>query len=115
MVADVGGSGQMVDGLVRLAGGKHVNIIRKSGSKGKRAWAEGAAVLFGKHLVFCAPGLSELEDECCSWTDDVKRSPNRMDALAYVVSELARNPQAPTQDGLNPGGLAPRRNLGWGR
>lgn len=97
MVADVGAGGQMVDGLVRLAGGKGIQIVRKSGTKGKRAWAEGAAVLYGKHLVFNAPGLGKLEEELCTWSDDVKWSPNRMDALAYVVAELMQKGPASHQ------------------
>ncbi len=112
MVADVGAGGAMVDGLVRLAGGQNVHVLRKSGNKGKRAWAEGASVLYGKHVIFHAPNLGDLENELCNWTDDVKWSPNRMDALAYVVSELAGRPAVPTQQGLNQGSLAPRRNMG---
>lgn len=108
MVADKGAGGEMVNGLVRLAGGRGINVIGKPGTRGKRAWAEGAAVLYGRHLVFHAPGLHELEEECCTWTDDSKKSPNRMDALAYVVGELSGHRQL-SQAGLNSSPVSPRR------
>jgi len=106
MVADVGAGGQMVDGLIRMAtGGRGVRVLRKSGNKGKRAWAEGAALAFGRKMAFCAPGLSDLVTECCTWTDDTKadgspkkKSPNRMDALAQVVCELIGRSPAPTHE-----------------
>jgi phage terminase large subunit-like protein len=108
MVADVGRSGAMVDSMMRLVDPR-VRVLKKGGNKGKRAWAESVAVLYSKHLVSNAPGLGKLEDECCQWTDDVKAwSPDRMDALAYVISELAfKSPLA--QAGLNREPVAPRR------
>ena len=108
MVADVGRSAQMVDAMMKLVDPR-VRVLKKGGNKGKRAWAESVAVLFSKHLISNAPGLGKLEDECCQWTDDVKAwSPDRMDALAYVVSELAfKTPLS--QAGLNREAVAPRR------
>jgi phage terminase large subunit-like protein len=98
MVADVGRSGQLVDSVIRLTD-RRVRVLRKGGNKGKRAWAEGAAVLYAKHLAFHAPGLEKLEDECCRWTDDVPKSewsPDRMDAMAYVLAELTVKGPPPT-------------------
>lgn len=88
VIADVGRSGAMVKGIMKLAD-PLVRVLEKGGNKGKRAWAESAAVLYEKGKIFNrGGGLTMLEDECCTWTDDEKWSPDRMDALAYVVSEL---------------------------
>jgi phage terminase large subunit-like protein len=87
MVADVGRSGAMVESLMKLVDPR-VRVLKKGGNKGKRAWTESVAALYSKHMVFHSPGLTKLEDECCQWTDDVKWSPDRMDALTYVVSEF---------------------------
>ncbi|MGC4114492.1 MAG: terminase family protein [Myxococcales bacterium] len=98
MVADVGRSGQLVESVIKLTDSR-VRVLKKGGNKGKRAWAESAAVLYGKHLVFHSPGLEKLENECCRWTDDVPKSewsPDRMDALAYVLAELATKGAPPT-------------------
>ena len=104
LVADVGAGGKMVESLIRLVD-KNVNVLSKSGTKGKRAWAEGASVLYGKHQIFHAPGLQKLENELCQWTDDVKWSPNRMDAMSYVVAELSK--KTPTHESIS--GLGPER------
>lgn len=108
MVADKGAGGQMVDALVRLAGGRGVNVLTKQGNRSKRAWAEGASVLYARHLVFNALGMPDLEKECCTWTDDTQKSPNRMDALAYVLAELSKPPAA-SLNGLNDSRVLPRR------
>jgi phage terminase large subunit-like protein len=107
MVADKGAGGKMIDGLVRLAGGKGIRVICKQSNKGKDAYAAEAAVVFAKHLAFLAPGLHDLENECCTWTPKSKRSPNRMDAMDYLVVELVAS--APSQAGLNSEPTAPRR------
>lgn len=107
MVADVGRSGKMVRGIMKLIDPK-VHVIEKGGNLGKEAWARPAAVLYAKHLVFHSHPLPELEQQCCRWTDDVKAwSPDRMDALAYVISELSVS--VPKQGGLNSEPSSPRR------
>lgn len=87
MKADVGRSGTLVKSIIKEVDSS-VRVLEKGGNKGKRAWAESVSVLYENGTVFSRPGLTELEDQCCTWTDDVKWSPDRMDALAYVVTEL---------------------------
>jgi len=112
MVADVGRSGKLVHSVVKLIDPR-VHVLDKGGNKGKRAWAENVSVLYSQHRVFHRPGLARLEDQMVRWTDDVSPSqwsPDRRDALVYVVTELALNGGPARQQGLNSERVAPRRN-----
>ena len=91
MIADVGRSGKMVKGMVKLVD-KNVNVLEKGGNLGKEGWARPAALLYSQKRVFHSHPMPILESQCCRWTNDVKAwSPDAMDAMAYVVTELEKN------------------------
>lgn len=60
-------------------------------SRGKRTRAEPVAALYERRLVHHAPGLEKLQEEQLTWEPDnpSARSPNRMDALVWGMTELA--------------------------
>ena len=73
-------------------------------SRGKSIRAEPIAALYGQHPEDLTDGtrldpakwrvhhvgaFPELEEEMTTWTDDVKWSPNRMDALVWALTELS--------------------------
>lgn len=59
-------------------------------SKGKRSRAEPVAALYEEGKVVHVGQHTILENELCTWdASTMSRSPNRLDALVYAVSELA--------------------------
>jgi len=66
-------------------------------SRGKRARAEPVAALYEQGRVRHAGAFPELEDEMCALDHSglaAGRSPDRVDALVWAVSELALTPRA---------------------
>lgn len=59
-------------------------------TRGKRMRAEPIAALYEQAKVFHAPDLSELEDQMMSWTPDSPKSPDRLDALVWGLTELSQ-------------------------
>jgi phage terminase large subunit-like protein len=58
-------------------------------TKGKRIRAEPVAALYEQNRVRHAPGLGLLEDQMCNWEPGgADRSPDRLDALVWAVTEL---------------------------
>ncbi len=95
--------GDMVEATIRNVR-PDVNVEMVNASRGKSIRAEPISALYGQHpedLVDGAkldPGkwrvhhvgaFPELEEEMTTWTDDVKWSPNRMDALVWALTELS--------------------------
>ncbi|KKL12297.1 hypothetical protein LCGC14_2537180, partial [marine sediment metagenome] len=63
-------------------------------SRGKSIRAEPVSTMYEQHRVHHigpADRFAELEEEMTTWTDDVKWSPNRMDALVWALTELAES------------------------
>jgi len=56
-------------------------------SRGKRTRAEPVAALYEQGKVHHVGAFPELEDQQCNWIPGDK-SPDRMDALVYLVTEL---------------------------
>lgn len=64
---------------------------------GKRTRAEPVSALYEQGKVHHVGSLMKLEDQMVSWnpvTDD--RSPDRVDALVYALTELMVGPIAPS-------------------
>jgi phage terminase large subunit-like protein len=57
-------------------------------SRGKHTRAEPIALLYEQGKVHHVGAFPRLEDEMCSWLPG-QASPNRMDALVWVLTELA--------------------------
>jgi len=80
----------------RRAGTIYVKEYHTPESKAQRATP--AAALYKQGVAHHVGTLVELEREQLSWEPGARRSPNRLDACAYVVSELA-GIAAPVEDG----------------
>jgi phage terminase large subunit-like protein len=57
-------------------------------SRGKRARAEPVAALYEQGRVHHVGTFPELEDQMCSFMPGDAKSPDRMDALVWALSEL---------------------------
>jgi phage terminase large subunit-like protein len=84
--------GDMVESTIRAVAkdmGVTVNVRRVHATRGKAVRAEPIAALYERRLVHHVGTFPELEDEMCSWVPGDSHSPNRMDALVWVLTELS--------------------------
>lgn len=90
IVAEVNQGGDMVEAVIRQVDPR-VALKKVHARRGKWLRAEPVAALYAQNRVWHAPGLDALEDEMCAFgTDGLAsgRSPDRLDALVWAVSEL---------------------------
>lgn len=88
IVAEANNGGEMVRAVLRAAAPDvYVRLVRAS--EGKRARAEPIAALYAQGRVTHAAAFPALEDEMCAFgADDFKRSPDRLDALVWALTDL---------------------------
>lgn len=90
IVAEVNQGGELVETLIRQAdAGVPVRMVRAT--RGKWTRAEPVAALYARGLVSHVGLLAELEDQCCEFGPGGLaggRSPDRMDALVWALTEL---------------------------
>ena len=88
VVAEKNYGGDMVAHTIRTAE-SNINVKLITSSRGKILRAEPISALYEqkkvKHRIF----FSELEDELCLYTEDIKESPNRLDAAVFALTELS--------------------------
>ena len=92
IVAEVNNGGEMVENTLRVVD-HHVPYRAIHASRGKVIRAEPISALYEKGLVHHVGSFSILEDQLCAFTSDFDRktagySPDRLDALVWVFSEL---------------------------
>ena len=94
IIAEVNQGGDMVETIIRTIG---ENIPYKSihASRGKTIRAEPVAALYEQNRVHHVGGFSELEDQLCNWSGPPDKSPDRLDALVYAITELMLQGQQP--------------------
>lgn len=89
IVAEKNFGGDMVESNIRVAGGdRRIPVTMVTASRGKAVRAEPVAALFEDGLVSIVGTFPELETELTSWVPGDPRSPNRLDALVWVFTEL---------------------------
>lgn len=92
IVAEVNNGGEMVESVIRTVDAS-VPFKAVHASRGKQTRAEPVAALFGAppkrpprvHLV---GGFPELEDQLCTWVPGDAKSPDRLDALTWAITDL---------------------------
>lgn len=108
IVAEVNNGGEMVESTIRTAD-PLAPYRAVHASRGKIIRAEPVAALYERGMVWHVAGLGKLEGELCTYTGkDGEKSPNRMDALVWAVTDLvgvgelqAYGPDAPAvADGM---------------
>jgi phage terminase large subunit-like protein len=87
VVAEVNQGGEMVRELLGQVDAT-VPIKSVHATRGKRARAEPVAALYEQGRVSHVGGFPALEDEMCSAIGEGAKSPDRMDALVWAVTEL---------------------------
>lgn len=81
--------GDMVKYTIRTVD-RNVRIIEVNASRGKEVRAEPVVAKYEDAKVFHAKGLYKLENEMLTWVPGVGKSPNRVDALVWLVTELTK-------------------------
>ncbi len=88
LVAEVNNGGDLVEALIRQLQ-PNVSYRKVHASRGKIARAEPVAVLYERGLVHHVGVFRELEDELCCYTGEPgQKSPDRMDALVWAITDL---------------------------
>lgn len=90
VVAEVNNGGDLVERLIRNI---DPNIPYRSvrATRGKIVRAEPIAALYEQRRVHHIGIYPELETQMCSYTGDIKTSPDRLDALVWGLSELNKS------------------------
>lgn len=100
IVAERNFGGAMVEHVIRTVDSK-VSYKEVVASRGKWLRAEPVAALYEQNRVRHVGDLSELEDEMCSFGpdglsgEDDRKSPNRLDAMVWAITELMLEPEIP--------------------
>ena len=100
VVAEANQGGEMVRDVLEAAGEGEVRVKLEHAHKGKRDRAEPVSAKYDQGRVRHPRVLRELEDEMCAFGapgSDI-RSPDRVDALVWVVAELTRKAAMPAID-----------------
>lgn len=92
--------GEMVESVIRAqdeTGNVPVEIVYAS--RGKEIRAQPVAALYGAPpkrppRVHHVGGFPELEDQCATWVPGDEKSPDRLDALVWALTELMLGQQA---------------------
>ena len=86
IVAEVNQGGDMVGNVLNQEMHR-LPVKQVRASRGKRARAEPAAMLYEQGRIHHVGAFAELEDQMCTY-DGTGASPDRMDALVWAVTEL---------------------------
>ena len=86
LVAETNFGGDMV-GLTIKTVDRSVAFKKVHASRGKAIRADPVSMLYQQHKVHHVGAFPKMEDEMCSWAPGDK-SPNRLDALVWTLSEL---------------------------
>jgi phage terminase large subunit-like protein len=97
IVAEVNNGGEMVESTLRTLGDDDLSYKAVHASRGKQIRAEPIAALYEQGKVHHVGMFSKLEDQMTQWnpmTD--KRSPDRLDALVWALTELMLDDYGPS-------------------
>ena len=89
-VAEKNFGGDMVESTITQFDTKQINVKMVTASRGKQVRAEPISALYERGLVYHVEMFPALEDELvCTNFEDLKESPNRLDALVWALTDLA--------------------------
>lgn len=97
VVAEANNGGALVESNLRgHDDAKNLPVKLVHASRGKRARAEPVSTLYEQKRVLHVGAFPELEDQLCTWdASSSARSPDRLDALVWGVTELMLDSLAP--------------------
>ena len=95
IVGEVNNGGDLVEANIRAVA-PNVPFRAVRATRGKMLRAEPVSALYEQGRVHHVGAFPTLEDQMCLWTPGEK-SPDRMDALVWAVTELVVDPEPVTQ------------------
>lgn len=99
IIAEVNNGGDMVESVIRNAD-DNVSYSAVRATRGKILRAEPAAALYEQRRVHHAGYFAILESQMCNFTgSDGEKSPDRLDALVWAITELADGGSGEASDG----------------
>lgn len=99
IIAEVNNGGDMVETVIRNIDDQ-VAFSAVRATRGKILRAEPVAALYEKGRVHHAGEFQLLEDQMCNFTgSDGEKSPDRLDALVWAITELADGGSGEASDG----------------
>ena len=88
IVAETNNGGDLVERLLRTID-KNVPYKSVTATRGKMLRAEPVSALYEQKKVFHTDLFPTLEDQMCTYTGENKKSPDRLDALVWALTELS--------------------------
>lgn len=90
IVVEVNNGGDMIPALIRQVDNS-VHIKQVRATRGKQLRAEPVAAFYEQGRVHHVDTLDLLEAQMTSWTTDDPKSPDRLDALVWALTDLLEN------------------------
>jgi len=89
IIGEANNGGDMIEDLIRTVD-PSVSYRKVTATRGKQVRAEPVASLYEQGRIHHVGSLPKLEDELCEWdpADPTARSPNRLDAMVWAITEL---------------------------
>ncbi len=100
VVAEINQGGDLVEANIHNQD-QRIRVVKVRATRGKEIRAEPIAGLSERGLIHFVGAHPDLEDELCTWnpkTDD--RSPDRLDAMVWGMTELSGGEAFETQGGV---------------
>lgn len=94
VVAEVNQGGDLVETVLRAAD-PTLRFKAVRATKSKRCRAEPIAMLYEQKKIFHTRAFPELEQQMCRFMPGSGKSPDRVDALVWALTELMKSPRAP--------------------
>lgn len=91
IVAEKNQGGDMVEAVIRATGSK-IRVKLVTATKGKFVRAEPIYALYEQGKIFHVGHHPKLEAQMCSFTSELKNSPDRVDSLVWGLTELMFGP-----------------------
>jgi phage terminase large subunit-like protein len=106
-VAEDNFGGKIIEDLIGLID-RRVAYKAVHASRGKIVRAEPVAALYEQGRVHHVGMLAKLEDELCTYTPFEPKSPGRMDALVWALTDLMLGDVSPKYETYEPSGFGRR-------
>lgn len=87
VIAEINFGGDMVKTIIKTID-PNISYVEVHASRGKAVRAEPVAALYEQGKIHHVGSFKLLEDEQCEWVPGSTKSPNRMDALVWVLTYL---------------------------
>lgn len=88
IIGEANNGGDMI-GLLLKQVDINVSYTKVTASRGKQVRAEPISALYEQGRVHHVGVFEKLETQMCEWTPDMAKSPDRMDALVWALTELS--------------------------